>query len=81
MRQLASTNSAIQSVIGDEYRGRIMALYSMTVIGVLPLGNLAAGAVAHAVGPRAAVFLGAAAVLAAALNFRRHRAAVEEALS
>ena len=30
MRQMVSANTLIQSVIPDEYRGRIMALYAIT---------------------------------------------------
>ena len=81
MRQLAATNALIQSTIGDHYRGRIMAIYSMNVIGMLPIGNLAGGAAAQLIGARATVFLGAAIVLAAAINFHRHRMAVEQALA
>src|SRR5205085_392144 len=33
MRQMASANTLIQSLIPDEYRGRIMALYAITVVG------------------------------------------------
>jgi len=70
-RQLASTNSLIQSSIPDDYRGRIMSLYSMTVVGMLPVGNLAAGAVAHVAGVRATVAVGALLSAAAALLWRR----------
>jgi MFS family permease len=70
MRQMASANTLIQTSIPDEYRGRIMALYSMTVVGLGPFGSLAAGALAHAWGARATVCAGAALALAAALVFR-----------
>ncbi|MBL8290815.1 MAG: MFS transporter [Bryobacterales bacterium] len=70
-RQLASTNSLIQSTIPDDYRGRIMSLYSMTVVGMLPLGNLAAGAAAHLIGVRWTVAAGALLSAAAALLWRR----------
>lgn len=70
-RQLASTNSLIQSTIPDDYRGRIMSLYSMTVVGMLPVGNLAAGAAAEAIGVRSTVAVGALLSAAAALLWRR----------
>ena len=71
MRQNASTNTLIQTLIPDEFRGRIMALYAMTVVGMLPLGHLAGGAIAQRIGPRWTVFIGGLLCLAAALWFRR----------
>ncbi len=70
MRQMASANTLIQTSIPDQYRGRIMALYSMTVVGLGPFGSLAAGAMAHAAGARATVIAGGCLALAAALTFR-----------
>jgi len=70
MRQMASANTLIQTSIPDEYRGRIMALYSMTVVGLGPFGSLAAGAAAHAWGARGTVVAGGVLALAAALVFR-----------
>jgi len=58
-RLLASVNSIIQSSIDDAFRGRIMSLYSMTVVGMLPLGNLAAGVGGRFLGPRLTVLAGA----------------------
>jgi predicted MFS family arabinose efflux permease len=76
MRQMASANTTIQSLIPDEYRGRIMALYAMTVVGLGPFGSLASGALAHQFGPRVTVAAGGAVALAAAAVFgwrlRRH---------
>ncbi len=59
MRQMASANTTVQTSIPDEYRGRIMALYVMTVVGLGPFGSLAAGALAGRFGARATVALGA----------------------
>jgi len=67
MRQMASANTTIQTNIPDHYRGRIMALYSMTVVGLGPFGSLASGAIAGRFGARAAVVAGAVLALAAAL--------------
>jgi len=69
MRQMASANTTIQMLIPDAYRGRIMALYSMTVVGLGPFGSLAAGAVAHHWGPRLTVGAGGLTAVAAATVF------------
>jgi MFS family permease len=70
MRHMASANTLIQTLIADEFRGRIMAFYSMTVVGLGPFGSLAAGALAHAFGARVTVLCGGLLILAAALFFR-----------
>ena len=79
MRQLVATNSLIQTMIDDRYRGRVMALYTMTVVGMLPLGNFAAGAVAEHIGVRWTVCLGGLFTLAAATAFAGARQQVREA--
>jgi MFS family permease len=66
MRQNAAANTSVQTGIEDEFRGRVMGLYSMMVIGMLPLGSLAAGALANLAGPRVAVAMGGALSLASA---------------
>jgi hypothetical protein len=66
---MASANTTIQTLIPDDYRGRIMALYSMTVVGLGPFGSLAAGAIAGRFGARIAVSLGAVLAMAAAAAF------------
>ena len=74
MRQMASANTTIQTLIPDDYRGRIMALYSMTVVGLGPFGSLAAGAMAHSfssqiLGARITMATGGVLALAAAAIF------------
>jgi MFS family permease len=46
----ASTNTILQTIVADRFRGRIAAFYTLAFLGVAPLGNLAAGALAGAVG-------------------------------
>ncbi len=70
MRQNASANTLIQTIIPDEYRGRVMALYSMTVVGIGPFGSLAAGALAGPLGPRFTVLAGGILALGAAALYR-----------
>lgn len=78
MRQMASANTLIQTTIPDRYRGRIMALYSMTVVGLGPFGSLAAGALAQAAGARVTVAAGGVLALAASAIFAwKSRAMIE----
>ena len=55
---VTSSNILLQTMVPDVLRGRVMAFYTMCFIGVLPLGSLAAGAIAHIVGVPP-VFVGA----------------------
>jgi len=57
-------------LIPDEFRGRTMAFYTMTVVGLGPFGSLAAGALAHAYGARLTVAAGGVLAMAAAGIFR-----------
>src|SRR5579871_2085890 len=79
MRQLASANTTIQTMIPDEYRGRIMALYSMCVVGLAPFGSLATGALADRLGARVTVVIGGVLAMASGAAFawtlKRHRRA------
>jgi len=72
MRQMASANTLIQTLIPDEFRGRTMAFYTMTVVGLGPFGSLAAGALAHAFGARLTVVAGGLLAMMAAVVFRMH---------
>lgn len=79
MRQNASTNTLVQTLIPDEYRGRMMALFSMTVLGVMPLGQLVGGAIAERMGARATVFLGGLLGLAGTLGYWRLAGLIRQA--
>ena len=77
MRHMASANTLIQTLISDEFRGRTMAFYSMTVVGLGPFGSLAAGALAHAYGARLTVLGGGLLILIAAMIFRLKKRVVQ----
>jgi MFS family permease len=47
---VASTNTLIQLQVPDRLRGRVMSLFAMIFIGLMPVGNLAAGAMAETLG-------------------------------
>lgn len=64
---ITSSNILLQSLVPDNLRGQVMALYSMAFIGMLPVASLAAGGLAHVVGVEP-VFM-VSGVLFAALGF------------
>ncbi len=70
----------MQTLVDDDKRGRVMSLSTMLFMGVGPIGNLFAGSLAQAIGPRLALALnGAACALAAVWLFtvrRRMRVAM-----
>jgi MFS family permease len=53
----ASANTILQTIVDDRLRGRVAGFFMMAFLGVAPLGNLAAGALAAAFGAPA-TFLG-----------------------
>ncbi|MBM3317067.1 MAG: MFS transporter [Candidatus Eisenbacteria bacterium] len=59
-------NAIIQGRVSDALRGRVMGLYTMAFFGLLPLGGLLAGSVAHRVGEPLALVLASLALLAGA---------------
>jgi MFS family permease len=70
--QMACSNTLIQAMVPDALRGRVMAIYSMTFMGMPPFGALLGGALADRMGAPIAVALGAVASMGAALLFAVH---------
>jgi MFS family permease len=67
-----TSNTALQTIVEAEKRGRILSLYSMVFLGTAPVGSLVAGTVAtHLTAPHM-VRSGGLCCLAGALVFARH---------
>ncbi len=64
-----STNTLIQSIADEDKRGRVVSLYSLTFMGITPLGSLLAGALAEYIGVPYTVFAFSLVCLASALAF------------
>jgi len=47
---IAGANTLVQTLLRDEYRGRVMAIFTMSFLGIAPLGALAVGSLAHLIG-------------------------------
>ena len=69
MIHVGATNTLIQSMVPDHFRGRVMSVYSMMLIGISPLGAMAAGFEASHFGAPLTLALGAATCLLAAAAF------------
>ena len=62
---MATGNSTLQLTADPRYRGRVMALWSVTFTGSTPVGGPIVGVIGDDVGPRYALGVGALACLAA----------------
>ncbi|GIK09750.1 MAG: MFS transporter [Anaerolineaceae bacterium] len=57
MLQFTTINTLLQTRVEDEYRGRVMALYTLAFFGFSPLGNLSIGYLAQHLGLRVSIAL------------------------
>lgn len=71
MLQMACSNTLIQTMVPNDLRGRVMALYSMAFMGLAPFGALFGGALAHRVGAPITVAVGGVACVLGAIWFGR----------
>jgi len=69
MIQIGASNTLIQSMVPDSYRGRVMSVYSMMLIGMNPLGAMVSGFAAAHWGAPTTIGLGAALCLFSAIAF------------
>jgi MFS family permease len=63
-------NTLLQTSAPDRLRGRVISLYALAWLGLVPIGNLQAGAVAERFGAAAALFVGAAGIVLTLLTVR-----------
>jgi MFS family permease len=69
MVQMASTNTILQTIVDDRFRGRVMAFYTMAFLGTAPIGSLLAGVLADRIGAPLTIAAGGVACFAAAVWF------------
>jgi MFS family permease len=76
----ASANSILQTIVDDRLRGRVASFYTLAFLGVAPLGNLAAGAIAGVLGTPFTFALNGILAMLAAAWFRRRLPMVRDVL-
>jgi MFS family permease len=75
MQQLASSNTVLQIIVEEDKRGRVLSLYAMAFMGMVPFGSLLAGALADTIGaPGTLIAGGAACIIGGAVFASRLRA-------
>lgn len=60
---MATGNTVVQSLVPDELRGRVMSVWMLVILGMIPIGSLQAGAVAALLSPTFALVYGAVVTL------------------
>jgi hypothetical protein len=61
------TNAFLQTLVTDELRGRVLAFYTFTFFGLMPLGSLLIGNTADWIGETFAIILFAVVLLICSL--------------
>ena len=69
MVNMAACNTILQTISEDDKRGRVMSFYTMSFMGMAPIGSLAAGAIAGRIGVTGTLIIGGAMCIAASILF------------
>jgi len=64
LNHTATSNTMLQMFVSDELRGRVMSMYTLSFIGLAPIGSLEVGYIGERVSPQIAVAVSALAALA-----------------
>ncbi|HEY4132120.1 MAG TPA: MFS transporter [Gemmatimonadaceae bacterium] len=71
MIEMASTNTFLQTIVEEKFRGRVMAFYAMSFLGTAPIGSLIAGVLADRIGAQRTIMFGGLACIAGGIWFSR----------
>jgi len=78
MVQMAASNTVLQTIVEEDKRGRIMGLFTMAFMGMVPFGNLLAGSLASKIGAPNTLLLGGTCCVIGALMFVRKLPSLRE---
>lgn len=78
--QFASTNTLLQTIVDDSKRGRVMAFYGMSFLGITPLGSLLLGSVADYLGVPYTLLISGSICLLAGVVYIKGVSAVQQAI-
>lgn len=69
--QFASTNTLLQTIVDEDKRGRVVALYGMSFMGITPLGSLLLGTITPWAGVKYTLLVSGFICLVVAISFSR----------
>lgn len=75
--QFAGSNTVLQTIVDDDKRGRIMSLYTMSLLGVFPFGNLLGGALAERIGAPNTLMIDGIACILSSMFLMKHMPALK----
>ncbi len=76
--QIASGNTVLQTIIDDDKRGRVMSLYTMSFLGMVPFGSLLGGSIADRIGAPNTLIIAGVTCLLGSLFFSRQLPALQQ---
>lgn len=68
---ISSSNTVIQTIVDDDKRGRVMSLFTMCFLGMVPFGNLFAGIAAERIGAPNTLIIGGVFCILGSFLFRK----------
>ncbi|HOZ14937.1 MAG TPA: MFS transporter [Tenuifilaceae bacterium] len=79
--QFAATNTLLQHIVDDDKRGRVVALYGMSFMGITPLGSLLLGSISPWVGVQITLVASGVFCLLAALIYAKRLPIIRKEVS
>ncbi|MDZ8184354.1 MAG: MFS transporter [Nostoc sp. ChiSLP02] len=76
--QIAASNTFLQTIVEEDKRGRLMSLYTMSFLGMIPIGNLLGGALANRIGATNTLFFDGIACIIFSIIFSRQLPALRQ---
>jgi MFS family permease len=68
LSQFSVVNSTIQHLVDDSYRGRVMSIYTLMFMGMIPIGSFQIGIISEHLGPMVAIRIGAIIIFLTAIT-------------
>lgn len=76
--QIAASNTFLQTIVEDDKRGRLMSLYTMSFLGMIPVGNLLGGLLASRIGATNTLIIDGIACILGSIIFSRQLPALRQ---